>query len=188
MLYNILNSLQTTEFMTAFRESAWVYPLVLSTHLACIAVFGGLILVTDLRLLGLTLREVPVSDLIDRLRIWKWLGFIIMLSCGFMLGGCKATTYYTNPYFQLKLTLLLLIAVNFFVFRRSVYRNTAELDRSKELPGKAKLAACLSLVLWIGVLSAGRWIAYYEPICAPGEVDNVHCTPPGLAPRIEPKP
>jgi hypothetical protein len=160
---SIFESLQDTDFLTALRESAWVYPIILSTHLACIAVFGGLIFLTDLRLLGVSLRGASVSEVVGRLRPWKWLGFIIMVTCGLLLGGAKAATYYANPYFQIKMTLLVLVGVHALVFRRSVYGNTAELDRLPKMPGTAKLAAALSMVLWVGILSAGRWIAYYEP-------------------------
>jgi hypothetical protein len=48
------------------------------------------------------------------------------------------------------------------VFRRTVYRNE-NLDQSATLPPAAKVAACLSLALWLGILTAGRWIAYFEP-------------------------
>jgi len=159
---SIFEAIQDTGFFTALRESAWVYPIILSTHLSSIAVFGGLILLTDLRLLGVTLRGATVSDVVGQLRPWKWLGFCIMVTCGILLGSAKAVSYYDNPYFQIKMTLLALVGVHALVFRRSVYRNTAELDRLPTLPGKAKLAAVLSIVLWVGLPSAGRWIAYFE--------------------------
>jgi hypothetical protein len=60
------------------------------------------------------------------------------------------------------MTLLALLIVHSLVFRRSVYRNTAELDRAEGMPGRAKLAAALSLILWLGVVTAGRMIGYYE--------------------------
>lgn len=155
--------LQSTDFFTSLRESGLPYPTVLSLHLTCIAVFGGLILVTDLRLLGLILRSTPVADLIRRLRPWKRVGFVIMITCGILLFGAKAENYYLNPYFQIKITLLLLVGVHAMVFHRSVYGNPEQLDRAPAMPGVAKLAASLSLFLWVGILSMGRWIAYYEP-------------------------
>jgi len=44
---------QSTAFFTALRGSAYVYPIVLSTHMIAIALFGGMILLLDVRLLGL---------------------------------------------------------------------------------------------------------------------------------------
>jgi hypothetical protein len=155
-------AIQDTEFFTAMRESALVYPIVLSLHLTCIAVFGGMILMTDLRLLGWAFKSVPVSDVVKQFRIFKQIGLVIMLSCGVLLGGAKIVDYYDNPYFQIKMTLLLLVGVHAWVFHRSVYGNTAALDRAPVIPGKAKLAAYISLFLWLGIMSAGRWIAYFE--------------------------
>jgi len=159
---SIANAIQDTSLFTAMRESALVYPIILSTHLASIALFGGMILMTDLRLLGLAMQSRSVTDVVCQLRVWKWIGFVIMISCGIMLGGAKFGQYYDNPYFQLKMTLLALVGVHALVFRRSVYGNTQAIDRAPAIPGVAKLAACLSLALWLGIMSCGRWIAYYE--------------------------
>ena len=155
-------AIQDTDFFTALRESALAYPIIMSTHLASIALFGGMILMTDLRLLGLAMTGTPVSEVVGQLRAWKRLGFVIMVACGILLFGAKAGSYYDNPYFQMKISLLVLVGVHALVFRRGVYANPA-LDRARVMPGNAKLAACLSLVLWVGILSCGRWIAYFEP-------------------------
>jgi hypothetical protein len=145
-----------------FAGSAYFYPIVLATHLTCIAIFGGMILITNLRLLGWVLRSQSVSDVVGRLRPWKWGGLVLMVTCGVLLAGSEAGKYYGNPYFWTKMTLLALLIVHSLVFRRSVYRNTAALDRAEAMPGQAKLAAALSLILWIGVVTAGRMIGYYE--------------------------
>lgn len=145
-----------------FAGSALVYPVVLATHLACIAVFGGMILLTNLRLLGVTLKSFSISDVVGKFRPWKRIGFVIMVTCGLLLAGSEANKYYMNPYFWVKMTLLILIGIHGLAFRPSVYLNTAALDRAPVVPSNAKLAAALSLVLWIGVVSMGRMIGYYE--------------------------
>jgi hypothetical protein len=159
---SIANAIQDSGLFTAMRESALVYPIILSTHLACIAVFGGMILMTDLRLLGLAMTKYSVTDVVNQLKVWKRIGFVIMIGCGIMLGGAKFGQYYDNPYFQLKMFLLLMVGVHALIFRPRVYNNTVAIDRAPAIPGVAKLAACLSLALWLGIMSMGRWIAYYE--------------------------
>ncbi len=159
---SIATAIQDTSLFTAMRESALVYPIILSTHLTCIAIFGGMIMLTDLRLLGLVMKTTSVTDVVAQLRVWKRIGFVIMIFCGIMLGGAKLATYYDNPYFQLKMTLLALVGVHALVFHKSVYANTKAIDRASAIPGVAKLAACLSLALWLGIMSCGRWIAYFE--------------------------
>ena len=162
-LAELCRAIQDTEFFTALRESALVYPIVMSTHLTTIALFGGLILVTDLRLLGVALKTVSISDVVRQTRIWKRIGFVIMVTCGILLAGSKLESYYINPYFQTKLLLMALVGVHAWVFHKSVYGNTAQLDALPAIPRVAKVAACISLVLWVGIISAGRWIAYFEP-------------------------
>lgn len=158
----ISQAIQNTHYFTAVRESMLAYPIILSSHLATIAIFGGLILMTDLRLLGLALTNIPASVVVSKTRPFKHAGLLIMLTLGIHLGGAKLADYYDNPYFQMKMSLLLLVFVHAMVFRRSVYRNPAALDDPKGLPRAAKVAACLSMALWVGILSCGRWIAYYD--------------------------
>ena len=77
---SLSQAIQDTAFFTAMRESALVYPIVMSIHLGSIAVFGGLILMTDLRLLGWAMKSVSISDMIRQTRIWKRIGFVIMVT------------------------------------------------------------------------------------------------------------
>ena len=162
-LYSIADSLENTAFLTVVRETPWVYPIVLSTHLICIAVFGGMILMTDLRLLGVGLKNKTVAEVVGGLRPFKRAGFVVMVTAGFLLGGSEATQYYQNPYFWTKMTLLVLVGVHAMVFKSTVYDHPEELDKSPVLPGRAKAAAVLSLLLWISIPICGRLIAYYEP-------------------------
>lgn len=160
--YELSHAIQSSGLFTAVRQSELFYPTVMATHLSCIAIFGGMILMTDLRLLGLALTSTPLASVIDSTRIWKRCGFVLMISCGILLAGSKLDTYYANPYFLVKLSLLVLVGIHGLIFRRSVYCNAAELDREPRLPLRAKLAGGISLILWLGVLTCGRWIAYYD--------------------------
>ncbi|HLK70173.1 MAG TPA: DUF6644 family protein [Bryobacteraceae bacterium] len=158
----IAQAIQDLPFFTALRESGLTYPIVLSSHLTTIAVFGGLILMSDLRLLGLALTNIPVSEVLLRTRPWKRVGFVIMVTLGMLLGGSKLFNYYDNPYFLIKMTLIAMVGVHAMVFHRSVYANPARFDGLKTMPGVAKAAGCVSLAIWLGILSMGRWIAYFE--------------------------
>src|SRR5215510_5871611 len=144
----ISESIQSIGFLTDFRESALVYPIVLSTHLTFIGVFGGMILMTDLRLLGVALTSHPVADIISRFRIWKRIGFCIMVTAGTVLGTSEAVKYAPNPFFWTKMTLLILVGVHALVFRPIVYNNPEEIDRATQFPARARWAGGLSLALW----------------------------------------
>jgi hypothetical protein len=159
----ISHEIQGMGFLTYIRESENLYPIILATHLSSLAIFGGMILMTDLRLLGLAMTDVSVTDVVGQLRVWKRIGFVIMVTMGLLLATSEMDKYYANPYFQLKMFLLLMVGVHALVFRRGVYGNTEAIDRAPSIPRLAKMAAISSLALWIGIACAGRWIAYFEP-------------------------
>ena len=80
-LFPFFQWLQQTDFGTALRESALVYPTVMATHLTGMALFGGLIFMTDLRILGLAMRGTSVSDVVSQFRPWKRLGLVLVATC-----------------------------------------------------------------------------------------------------------
>jgi hypothetical protein len=119
------------------------------------------------------MKEHSVTDVVKQLRTLKRVGFVMVVTCGVLLAWSEAEKYYGNPYFWTKMTLLSLVGVHALVFRRSVYNNTEEIDRAPKMPTKAKVAACLSLLLWTGLVCAGRWIGYYEMPRTTGAVSQV---------------
>lgn len=159
---SIAQSLESIGFLNEFSESVLVYPIVLSTHLTCIALIGGMILMTNLRLLGLTFKSLTITEVVTSLRIWKRIGGTIMIGTGLLLATSEATKYAPNPFFWTKMAVLGLIGVHALVFRPIVYNQTEELDKSLVIPTKAKVAAILSLVLWTTMFTMGRLIAYWE--------------------------
>jgi len=159
----ISESIQSIDFLTAIRESALVYPIILGTHLTCIAVFGGMILMTDLRLLGFCLKNLTITEVVTSLRPWKRVGGVVMITCGLLLGSSEAVKYAPNPYFWTKMVVLTCIGIHALVFRPLVYNNTEALDSSPVIPTSAKAAAWLSMFLWLSMACLGRLIAYYEP-------------------------
>jgi hypothetical protein len=171
--------IESTAFFTELRGSGYVYPVILSLHMVMICLFGGMILMTDMRLLGLAMRSYPVSDVIDQLRVPKRIGFVLMVTLGILMACCKAEEYYYNVWFRWKIALLLLVGVHALIFRRSVYNRAAELDRATTLPAGAKLAGAISLLLWIGIACAGRGIGYIEP-----PLDKIHAESPAPAPVV----
>jgi len=158
----IAHSIESIQFLSDFSESVLAYPIVLSTHLTCIALFGGMILMTNLRLLGLTFKSLTITEMVTSFRPWKRLGGTVMIATGLLLATSEATKYAPNPFFWTKMIILVLIGVHALIFRPIVYSQTEELDRSPVIPTKAKVAAILSLVLWTSMFVMGRLIAYWD--------------------------
>jgi hypothetical protein len=154
----LLEWIESTDLSTAIREGALPYPIIGGVHLLGIALFGGMVLVTDLRLLGWTMQRRPVQEIVQQFRAWKWAGFIVVVASGLLLAWAEPLKLYRSPAFWVKMALLALVGVHAVAFRGRVYGSTARPDVAETMEGK--LAACISLLLWAGLVVSGRLIAY----------------------------
>lgn len=163
MLLSLAIWLQQTGLMRALRESDRGYETLLALHVSFIALFGAMIALTNTRLLGWALTQDSVAEVVDQLRWPKRVGFLCVATCGFLLFGMKAEEYYLNVFFRIKVLLFLAIAAHALVFRGSVYNTPSQLEGPLGTPARAKIAATLALMLWFGVVCAGRGIGYIHP-------------------------
>jgi hypothetical protein len=143
----------------AVRESLWLFPAVETFHLFGIILLVGSTVAFDLRLLGLALREQLVSKLASRLLPWAWVGFGVQVLTGLLLFASEAVKCYGNPAFRIKMMLLLLAGVNALVFHVASFRKVGDWDVSVP-PMGAKFTGFLSILLWLGIVAAGRWIGF----------------------------
>jgi len=157
-IVSMLEWIESTDLSTAIREGALPYPILGGFHLLGIALFGGMVLATDLRLLGWAMQRRPVSDIVQQSQPWKQVGFVVVVASGLLLAWAEPQKLYRSPAFWIKMALFVLVGVHAFVFREGVYQNTARLDAAVTPQGK--LAAALSLVLWAGLIISGRLIAF----------------------------
>jgi hypothetical protein len=152
--------LADTPWSIALHESLYMYPLLESVHVLTLCVFVGMAMILDLRLLGWTLRGVPVSELTDRLMPWMKAGFVVMVATGVLLVYAIPVRSYQSIFFRVKVVMLILAGLNAWVFHARVHRRVAEWELAPRPPRAARIAGALSLTLWIGIIVAGRMIAY----------------------------
>jgi hypothetical protein len=154
-----LTWLQDLKFPTEIRESDWLFPTIETVHVFALVLVVGSIMTVDLRLLGLANRERPFSELAGEMLPWTWVAFLVAASAGLMMFSSKALIYYGNIPFRLKMCCLLLAGINMMVFHWLGTRHLAAWDR-KEPPRLAKFAGGTSLLLWAGIVAAGRWVGF----------------------------
>lgn len=157
---SIVQWLAATRGSIALHESQYMYPLIESTHVLTLCLFVGTAAALDLRLLGLMLRRVPVSEVIRRLLPWTAAGFAIMVITGALLFYAIPVRTYHSIFFRIKVVMLVLAGLNVWVFHRRVQRTMDEWDTAAVTPRGARMAAAVSLVLWAGIIVAGRMTAY----------------------------
>ena len=142
------------------HESLFMYPLLESTHVLTLCVFLGTAVMLDLRLMGLTMVRVPMSEIKSRLGPWMAAGFVVMVITGSLLFYAIPIRSYQSIFFRIKVAALMLAGLNAFVFHSTIDRRLAGWDRDPVPPRAARRAGARSLVLWAIIVVAGRMIAY----------------------------
>jgi hypothetical protein len=152
--------LANTSGSIALHESLFMYPLVESAHVLTLCLFLGMAIMFDLRLLGLTLRRVPITEMKRRLGPWMVAGFVVMVITGVLLFYAIPVRSYQSIFFRTKVVALILAGLNAFVFHTTIDRHVAQWDLDPVPPPAARRAGATSLVLWAVIVVAGRMIAY----------------------------
>ena len=116
--FEICEWLETTRNAIVMQESLYGFAVVVGVHILGVAASVGVLLWVDLRLLGLALAERPLNEVYRSLAPWVMAAFGVMLLSGAALFAAFATAAYGNPFFRIKLLLLLLAAINAVVFHR----------------------------------------------------------------------
>jgi len=154
--------LESTALSTWVRESGslWAYPLVLTAHTVGMSLLVGANAVIDLRLLGVA-PMVPLGPLAVVFRA-LWTGAAISLISGLLLFGADASTKGATTIFFVKLAF---IAGGVLVAWRltRVFTNGGAQADIEASPGRTRLLAVLSLLLWTAAITAGRFMAYLTP-------------------------
>jgi branched-subunit amino acid transport protein AzlD len=137
------------------RTSVWMFPVIEAIHLLGLSMLGGLMLIVDLRLLGVALRDQPIAVLSRGVQPWLVRSVVLMLSTGFLLFISEAVKCYHNQAFWVKMaTLPVAIAFTFLVRQRFASRDGVVTSwRSRAL-------ALVSIGLWTTVSIGGRWIGF----------------------------
>ena len=160
MFTSILDWLGETSLAVAVRENEMLFPWTESIHVLALTIVVGSIAIVDLRLLGLTSQNRPVSRLMNDVLPITWIAFAVALVTGLMMFISQANIYLRNFYFIGKMALLLAAGVNVAVFHGLTARNVAQWDATGIVPPGARAAGAMSLLLWTVIVIFGRWIGF----------------------------
>jgi uncharacterized protein DUF6644 len=160
MLAKFCQWLYDSKIGSGIRESIWVFPIVEGTHLLGIALSVGLLCWFDLRLLGIVLRDQPVSKVWRQVMPVAFVGFALMFVSGLLLFWAEAITAYHSVHFWIKVVLLVAAGVNALSFEATAHRNMAVWDTAAVPPLRARMTGAISLILWTAIIITGRTMAY----------------------------
>ena len=153
------NPVEQLAIAKAMREWLWLYPGVEIIHIVGFTLLVRSVVMFDLRVLGLS-KAIPVRRLSRHLLPWSLGALVLIVPTGLLMFSAHASDFLTNRAFQLKMALLLSAGLNAAYFRMGPYQTVTSWDVEAPAPPAAKLSVALSLVLWLGVISCGRLLAY----------------------------
>lgn len=157
-MLNFLLWLEATALSTWLREALTplAFPTVLTLHTVGMGFLAGTNAAINLRILGVA-ASMPLRPM-ERFFPVMWIAFAVNAVSGVLLLIAYPTKALTNPLFYVKLTVIGLAVANLRLLKKHVFRDL-DLDE-KPVSRKGKLIAGLSLLLWAGVIAAGRFLAY----------------------------
>ena len=99
------------------------------------------------------------AEMIRRLMPWTWWALLLLLLSGLVFVVARPRRYFVNIVFGIKFALLAIAVLSTLALQL--------LHRKAPVGVATKLTAALSLCAWLGVMLAGRWIAYVDYLFPP---------------------
>src|SRR5215467_4943625 len=137
------------------RNSRLYFPVIETFHLLALTVLFGAVIVLNLRLCGLFMKNQPVQQLAKDLSPWALWSLVVILTSGIMLFTSEAMKCYASKPFQIKM--LFLFAA--LIFHFTVHRKVTRTDREPGLLSGILIGG-ISVILWLGVGLGGRGIGF----------------------------
>jgi len=156
---DLMHALEHQPFAVSIAESTWLFPFFETLHVLTLTIVVGSVAMMDLRLLGIGSRDRAITELTRSVLPWTWTAFACAACFGALLFSSKASTYYLNIPFRIKMVCLLFAAVNMLVFHFVTERDIGAWDNGRP-PLKARVAGVISLGLWVIIVATGRWIGF----------------------------
>jgi len=148
--------METTWFGVAGKTWGAVFAIVEAMHLLAMALLGGAVLISDGRLLGLLLRDVPVQLILSKTHRLFVIGLFIAIASGiFMACGVAMKIYYLPVYWFKMLALTAGVLFAFYIKRPLLAGGIDSLN-----PWVVRAVALASLTVWFTVAATGRWIGF----------------------------
>ena len=157
----LLQQLENSGFSTWVRQSGslWAFPGILLAHTYGMGIMVGIIAGIDLKILGL-MPGLPLAPL-QKFFPLVWIAFWVNAVTGTALLAADASTKLTNPDFGIKMAFIVLAVISQRLIQTRVFG--APDAGGKPFPGNAKMLAVMSIVCWLGAITAGRLLAYVGP-------------------------
>lgn len=135
----------------ALKSHVWAYPALEVVHIVAIGLLLGNLILLELRVFGMG-AALPVKPLARLSLGLAATGFLIAATSGLLMFASQPQELLANRIFTLKMLLLLAAACNAGLFHAR--------DSLSKMDTLARVYMVISTLLWLSVVTCGRWIAY----------------------------
>jgi len=133
-----------------------VFAVVQTFHLGAMVLLGGMILVGDLRLLNITMSDIPAPVVLKNTERWVGYALVVIVLSGIFMMSAVAIKLYYNVFFLSKMVGLFMGVCFFYLIRKPLLNG----DHSELNPWSIKIIAVTSILIWFSVAASGRWIGF----------------------------
>jgi hypothetical protein len=152
--------LDQTPVSHTIQTKAWIVPTVQTVHILAIAVVATSALMVDLRVIGVVGRDQSPAQVGQRFLPFVWWSLLVLLLTGAIMIIGEPARALKNSVFQLKIGLILVAIILTATLQASLTKNVTFAEPAERARGAPFAIAIASIVLWAGIICAGRWIAY----------------------------
>jgi hypothetical protein len=154
--------LEHTALSQTIQSINWIVPAIQTIHILAITVVAASALMIDLRLIGVFSADRPLREVSARFLPLIWWPLLVLLATGAIMIIGEPARSLKNPAFQLKMALLVTVLIVTALYQLLLRRDPDLGSPASSCRSAATAIAALSMLLWTGIIFAGRWIAYYS--------------------------
>ena len=157
---SFLDAIFNSGLSSAIRNSLYDFPLLEAVHVIALTLVFGTIMIVDLRLLGVAGTDRHYGRVSADLLKWTWAAFALAVLTGSLMFTANPKVYFHNAFFRAKFAVMLLAGLNMLVFQLTVAKREGEWGENPRGPARGRVAAVLSLGLWLAVIVLGRSVGF----------------------------
>jgi len=154
--------LAATPVSHTIQTISWIIPSLQIIHILSVAVVFSAAILVDLRIWRVLERDQHLPEVARRFLPTIWPVLLILLVTGRLLIVGEPRRSLVNATFYLKMALLAVAIMLTAGLQRSISSSPDSWDGNRARRIAERFAATVSMLVWCGILFAGRRIAYTQ--------------------------
>ena len=159
----LTNTPVSTFLANTTHVSTWlIVPVSQTVHIIGVAVVMIAVGMLNLRLLGIAGTRQSFAQMTGQYMPWLWGALIALFVTGALQTLAEPGRELLNVGFRIKMVLLVIVVAITMLYERRLKIDPNYWESSSDRRALAHRLAAFSLVLWVGIVAAGRLIAYLD--------------------------